>query len=109
MNSILHSESYTPNLLLDSLIQSYGLKNDAALSRMLGSTAPSISKIRHKDLLIPCSLLIAIADLTGRDLDDIRTLAGFPKTIVKIDQRSNLKCIVPLKEQNKKVGEDHHA
>lgn len=37
-----------PNFLLDALLQHFGLKNDAALSRALQLSASSVSKLRSR-------------------------------------------------------------
>lgn len=38
---------YDPNKFLDTLLDKFGLKNDAALARTLEVGPPVISKIRH--------------------------------------------------------------
>ncbi len=52
------------------------LKNDAALSRTLGITAPTLSKVRHRRLPVAAGLMIQIHDATKMSLDDVRLLLG---------------------------------
>jgi hypothetical protein len=59
--------------LLDFLIKEYGLKNDAALSRALGISAPMISKIRSRKMAVSGDLKIAIYKKTGLSIEDIES------------------------------------
>jgi hypothetical protein len=67
---------YDPNNLLDTLIKKLGIKNDAALSRVLEVAPPVISKIRHKTLPVGPNLLIRIHEETGLSIREIRALMG---------------------------------
>ncbi|MFZ6819298.1 hypothetical protein [Undibacterium sp. Ji22W] len=75
---IPHSEEfqYDPNNLLDTLIKTLGIKNDAALSRALEVAPPVISKIRHKILPVGPSLLIRMHEESGLSIREIRNLMG---------------------------------
>ena len=75
---IPHSEEfqYDPNTLLDTLIKTLGIKNDAALSRALEVAPPVISKIRHKILPVGPSLLIRMHEESGLSIREIRNLMG---------------------------------
>ncbi len=64
--------------LLDEVIKTQGLKNDAALSRALEVAPPVISKLRHGKLPIGSTLLLRIHDVTTWPLDKIRVLASLP-------------------------------
>ncbi|MFC7515078.1 hypothetical protein ACFQUU_08690 [Herbaspirillum sp. GCM10030257] len=74
----LSSPTYAPDNLLDGLIERLNLKNDAALSRTLEVAPPVLSKIRHRRLPIGASLLVRMHDMTGLQLNELRTLAGIP-------------------------------
>ncbi|MBC3833320.1 hypothetical protein H8K33_17550 [Undibacterium amnicola] len=67
---------YDPNNLLDTLIKTLGIKNDAALSRALEVAPPVISKIRHKILPVGPSLLIRMHEESGLSIREIRNLMG---------------------------------
>ncbi|MFZ6800520.1 hypothetical protein [Undibacterium sp. Di24W] len=67
---------YDPNTLLDTLIKTLGIKNDAALSRALEVAPPVISKIRHKILPVGPSLLIRMHEESGISIKEIRSLMG---------------------------------
>lgn len=67
---------FDPNHLLDFLTDRLGLKNDAALARLLGTTAPVISKIRHNRLPIGATLLIAMHEETGLSIRELRNVMG---------------------------------
>ncbi|MFZ6744425.1 hypothetical protein ACO0LC_14465 [Undibacterium sp. JH2W] len=65
------------NILLDCVIQSASLKNDAGLARLLVVAPPVISKIRHGRLAVGPTLAIAINEVTDISITDITViLAG---------------------------------
>lgn len=68
--------SYNPNTLLEQLREHLGLKNDAALSRILEVAPPVISKIRHRKLPVGASLLIRMHEVSGMSIRDLRALMG---------------------------------
>ena len=68
--------SYDPNKLLDTVITHLGLRNDAALCRELGISAPVISKIRHKRLPIGASLLMRLHESSEISIRELRDLMG---------------------------------
>lgn len=78
MNSILffNQVEVDPNHLLDALLQKLNLKNDAALSRMLGVSHPAISKIRHRKLPVGASLLIRMHEVSDLSIKELRDLMG---------------------------------
>lgn len=67
---------FDPNHLLDFLLDRLELKNDAALARLMGTTAPVISKIRHNRLPIGATLLIAMNEETGLSIRELRNVMG---------------------------------
>jgi hypothetical protein len=67
---------YDPNHLIDSLIEHLELRNDAALSRVLGVEAPVISKIRHRRLAIGASILIRMHEASDIEIQELRALMG---------------------------------
>jgi transcriptional regulator with XRE-family HTH domain len=67
---------YSPNYLLDFVIDKLNLKNDAALARTLGITPPALSRIRHGKFPIGATLLIAMHEETGMKVRELRRLMG---------------------------------
>jgi hypothetical protein len=80
MNTVEHdtktATTYSPNRLLDFVIDKLSLKNDAALARTLGIPAPVISKIRHGRLSIGATLLIAMHEETECTIRELRDVMG---------------------------------
>ena len=78
MNGIelLQHPAYDPNNLLDSLIDTLRLRNDAALARVLEVAPPVISKIRHRKLPIGASILIRMHEVTELSIKDLRIMMG---------------------------------
>lgn len=65
------------NNLLDHVIKSASLKNDAGLARLLEVAPPVISKIRHKRLPVGATLAVSITEVTNLSIADITAiLAG---------------------------------
>ena len=62
------------NALLDCLLARGQLKNDAALSRLLGVAPPVISKLRHGHLSLGALLLLTIHELFDMPVRDIKAL-----------------------------------
>lgn len=75
-NAMPENLTYNPDRLLDSLLETQHLRNDAALSRMLEVAPPVISKIRHRRLPVGASLLIRMHEATGLSIGDLRFLMG---------------------------------
>ncbi len=67
---------YDPSHLLDTLQATLKLKNDAALSRILGLSPPVISKIRHRQIPVGASVLIRIHEVTQLSIAVLRGLMG---------------------------------
>ncbi len=65
-----------PHTLLDTIIERFGIKNDAALSRMLEVAPPVLSKIRHQRLPVGASLKIRVHEVFGMAIKEIQLLAA---------------------------------
>lgn len=65
-----------PHALLDALIESQHLKNDAALSRFLGISPVLASKVRNRVLPVSASLILLIHDCTDMPIRDIKALVA---------------------------------
>lgn len=63
-----------PNHLLDGVILHLGIKNDAALSRLLSLAPPVISKIRHQHLPVSPGVLLKLYDASGLSIETLRAL-----------------------------------
>ncbi len=68
------------NKLLDVVISSLSLKNDASLSRVLGVSPVVISKLRHGKLYIGPSMLIRIHEETGMSVREMKSFLTPPQT-----------------------------
>lgn len=75
-STLVLRESYTPNQLLDSLMEMLDARSDAALARMLEVPASTISKVRHKWVAVNSDLLLAAHELTGVSIRELRDLMG---------------------------------
>jgi hypothetical protein len=75
-NDTASGQTYNPNRLLDALLESMRLKNDAALSRMLEVAPPVLSKIRHHRMPVSASVLIRMHEATKMSIGDLRFLMG---------------------------------
>lgn len=72
--SLLEDPNYDPNQLLDAVMAKLALKNDAALSQVLGVTAPLLSKVRHRRLPVSAELMIKVHDATTLSIAEIKGL-----------------------------------
>ena len=72
----IQEKSYNPNHLLDAVIKHVGLKNDAALSRMLEVAPPVISKVRHGHLPVGATLLLRMHEISDLSIRELRSLMG---------------------------------
>ena len=69
--------SYHRNLacpVLDFIIESRKLKNDADLCRLLSLAPPVISKIRHKRVAVSDTVILRIHEKLGMPVAEIRAL-----------------------------------
>lgn len=78
---------YDPNHLLDVLIERLGIKNDAALSRVLEVAPPVISKIRHRRLPVGASLLIRMHEESDISIKELRQLMGDRRAKFRISNK----------------------
>ena len=69
--------------LMDYLIDSHKLKNDAALARLLEVAPPVISKLRNDKLPLGPSMLLRMHDATGLSIDSLRIKAGIAPLVVR--------------------------
>lgn len=60
--------------LLDHLMNTHQLKNDAALGRFLGVPAPSICKIRSRVMPISAEVIIKVHEVAEMPIRDIKFL-----------------------------------
>ena len=78
------TEQYDPNVLIDTLLSTLKLKNDAALSRALEVAPPVISKIRHRHLPVGASMLIRMHEESGMSIKELRGLMGDRREFYRI-------------------------
>lgn len=81
MNDLLKAESYKPGALLDLVMFAVGARNDAALSRILHVNNAMICRMRSRKSVIHAGILLAMHDASGKDLDELRRVAGIPKNV----------------------------
>lgn len=65
-----------PHKLLDTMIDEFKLKNDAALCRLLELDKGQISKLRNGRLPVNATHILYIHDVTGWEIKRIKQLAG---------------------------------
>ncbi|KAF3999789.1 hypothetical protein [Glaciimonas immobilis] len=68
--------SFNPDQLLDALLATLHLKNDAQLCRVLNVGPPMISKIRHRRLPIGAPLLIRMHEESKLSIAELRAMMG---------------------------------
>lgn len=73
---ILASATYRPEALLRFVREKLGLKNDAALVAMLNFSAPEISRMRSRKMIICDSMLISMHEKTGIGTLELKKIAG---------------------------------
>ena len=88
---------YDPGNLFDAVIKHLSLKNDAALSRVLGIPPPVISKVRHKVLPVGATMLIRLHEVSEIAIKDLRSLMG--------DHRKNFAADEHIPNEDKGVAE----
>lgn len=74
----LTAPTYTPNRLLNAVIECVGVKNDYQLSILLTFSTAQISRIRNKKDPVSPLLMILIMDHTGWHITRLRELMGVP-------------------------------
>jgi len=62
--------------LLDTLRKRFNVKNDSALARELGMTAPDISRLRSGMRLLSATTILRIHERWGVPVKEIRDLAS---------------------------------
>ena len=78
MDKTLNETAIGSGKLLDVVISTLRLKNDAALSRVLGVSPVVISKLRHGKLHVGPSMLIRIHEETGMSVRDMKSFLVKP-------------------------------
>ncbi len=74
--NLLNLHSYTPDGFLDRLLLRLGLKNDAALARLLAVTPAIVSRIRNRKLPVSSSMLLMIHEATDIAIRELRRMMG---------------------------------
>lgn len=65
-----------PHPLLDAIKSAAGIETDAELSRQLGITHQSLSKMRRRHLEIGPSVILRVHEVFGMPVERIRALIG---------------------------------
>jgi len=82
-------KSFDPTTLVDEVRRLSGAKNDAALARLLGVGREVISKVRHRVLPVGASLLIAMHEVSGLSIKELRCLMGDRRRYWRISSNNN--------------------
>lgn len=72
---------YSPEKLLDVLLDRFKLKNDAALARALQLPPTVVSKLRSKSSNLSAAVLLRLHDATGLSINDIRSLMNVQPSV----------------------------
>jgi hypothetical protein len=72
--SRLRASRFKPHLLLDAVIETLTLENDAALAETLQVPAPVISKIRNGKLPVGASILVRMHEASEMPIAKLRAL-----------------------------------
>lgn len=73
-NAMMNDPAYNPDRLLDAMLKTMALKNDAALSRRLGVKPPVISKIRHRRTPVSADMLIRLHEHSEMPIRELKSL-----------------------------------
>lgn len=65
-----------PHPLLDTIIRSNAIKNDAALCRMLKIAPPRISKIRHGKLGVSADIMLRLHEHFKIPITELKLMMG---------------------------------
>lgn len=84
--------SYSPDRLLDTVMQWYGITTDKALARKLGFTPHVIAGLRSRRIPVAAWMLKWIADCTGSDVREVRQVLGDRRAKVR------LSCLLPRQD-----------
>ncbi len=96
--SLLQNPNYDPNNLLNVLLEKLQLKNDVALSNVLGVHPPVISKIRHRMLPVGAALLLKMHEASDVSIRNLRILMGDRRE--RFNDRDYSPGVAQLDQQN---------
>jgi transcriptional regulator with XRE-family HTH domain len=77
----INAPGYSPDTLLNYCQLVVGVPSDMQLAKRMGITPPALSKVRHRRVGISSDLLLALHDVTGESLAELKRIAGIPKFI----------------------------
>lgn len=67
-------ENFVPNLVFNHVMEKFDLKNDVALSKKIGISTPTISKIRSGTQKMSDGILMKIYEGGGIEVAELRAL-----------------------------------
>lgn len=70
----LQEPTFKPHKLLDTLISTLRLRNDAELCRQLEVPPPVVSKIRHRRLAVGATMLLRMHEESGISIKGLKDL-----------------------------------
>ena len=87
------ASSYSPDRLLDTLMQWFGITTDRALAKKLDFTPNVIAGLRSRHIPVAPWMLRWIAECTGIGVEEIRQILG--------DRRAKMRpsCLLTLREK----------
>lgn len=75
-NTLLQLDSYKPAELLDTICKIVQANNDVQLSKLLETAPSNISKIRNKVKPVSGDALLAMHEVSGLSIRELRKLMG---------------------------------
>jgi hypothetical protein len=76
--------SYSPNRLLDALLEWMNLSSDRKLARKLGVSLHVIKSIRTGRQGLGASLLLQMAECAGRSINELRLVLGDRRSKIRL-------------------------
>ena len=70
--------TYTPNRLLDHVMEALGVTNDSQLGLVLDFQTAQLCRVRSRKEMVSATLIVSILDCTNFSIKDVRRLAGLP-------------------------------
>lgn len=76
---ILTAPGYNPGRLFNAVRRKFDLASDRELAEALGYARTQISHMRGEYMAISSAVMVAIMDITGWTLEEVRSLGGIPR------------------------------
>jgi hypothetical protein len=77
-DDVLSYDTYTPEELLNGVMEHMKLKNHAALAKAFQMSPPQVSKIVHRTAPVTARLVLRIHEVTGISVPRLKEMCGLP-------------------------------